>query len=598
MGKQLFFVLILNFLFFSGRAQNIYIKIKDRQIKPGTGENIVPVLKKIFEEHKGNQAMVLEFEPGRYDFRPMKNESDNITNGFEMVGKKNITIKGNGATFIFHGKMRPFLINHSSNVRLENLSIDWDRPWISQGELVKVDSNYLDLKIDSLQYPYKIHNEKLAFIGEGWQSSLTSPFQNLHSLYDKHTREILYRTRDNPLGNIFLGPAKLISKNTVRFYGKSSMLPPEGTFVTIYHGRYITPGIEITYSKDITLKNVTIYHALSHGILGEKSKHISIINSSISINRAKDRVFSIIADASHFVNCKGQILVDGCAHSGMGDDFINVHGQYSKVIKQEGSNSLWMEARGRAALRLADIGDQMYFIDSTSMQRLPKLARIKEIEPKMVEGKIIAYKVTFSKTLPERLPGSLYIENKTWSAALELKNCRILKNHRARGILVTTPRKVVIKNNYFRTAGAAILIEGDLNYWYESGGAKKTVIKNNVFQDCLTSGGEWGEAVIAITPSVIANSKPYHRNIYIRHNTFNHFDRAIIFARSVENLKFKNNQINRTNIFSPFSQHSTFTFDGCTRVDIGGNVMDTYFLEKKLTVRNMKPGSIRSDIKW
>ncbi|MFH1268636.1 MAG: hypothetical protein ABIK89_23165 [Planctomycetota bacterium] len=80
-------------------------------------------------------------------------------------------------------------------------------------------------------------------------------------------------------------------------------------------------------------------------------------------------------------------------------------------------------------------------------------------------------------------------------------------------ILLTTPEKTVIEKNYFRTAGTAILIEGDTSFWYESGANTDVVVRNNVFEDCLTSGGsgpgirgQWGNAIISITPSHLPQS--------------------------------------------------------------------------------------------
>ena len=52
---------------------------------------------------------------------------------------------------------------------------------------------------------------------------------------------------------------------------------------------------------------------------------------------------------------------------------------------------------------------------------------------------------------------------------------KVLRRHRARGILVTTPESAVIEKNLFSTAGTAILIEGDTDYWFESGAIRDLV---------------------------------------------------------------------------------------------------------------------------
>ena len=49
-------------------------------------------------------------------------------------------------------------------------------------------------------------------------------------------------------------------------------------------------------------------------------------------------------------------------------------------------------------------------------------------------------KITFTEPLPKNVKAGDFLENKTWTPNLEIKDSRILKNHRARGILVTTPK--------------------------------------------------------------------------------------------------------------------------------------------------------------
>lgn len=575
-------------------AQKIYLR--DWGIKPGSGENIGPLLRKIMDKYRNRSGIELIFEPGRYDFRPVLKENNEYnTNGLEIIGMRNFSVRGNGATFVYHGKMRPFLIKNSQGVNLEKFSIDWDRPLISQGEIVSITDDYLDLKIDTVQYPFTMDNGVLTFIGEGWKSQLSSAFHNLHTLYDRGRKEILYRTRDNPLGNIFFGKSEIKAPGIIRFYGHPAQQVPIGTYVTLYHGRYIMPGIEISHTKDTKIEDVTIYHALSHGILAERSENIALLRSSMTVNEQKGRVFSIVADASHFTNCKGKILVDGCNHSGMGDDFINVHGIYTRVLKRLNNKTIEVAASGRSSFRLGAIGDEFYFVDSLTMKR-DAYARLLKIDTIRKTRTITSYLLSFNRNIPESIDKGHYLENRTWTASLELKNCKILKKHRARGILVTTPKNVVIEKNYFNTAGAAILIEGDLNFWFESGANRRVTIKDNIFENCLSSGPEWGEAVITITPSIKRlGSSPYHENIRIENNLFKHFDSAILFARSVKNLSFKNNQLYKTAGYLPFSKHPAFYFDGCEAISIRNNKRANTFTAADVTIQNMPEKTLKTD---
>ncbi|HYW95739.1 MAG TPA: right-handed parallel beta-helix repeat-containing protein, partial [Bacteroidales bacterium] len=97
-----------------------------------------------------------------------------------------------------------------------------------------------------------------------------------------------------------------------------------------------------------------------------------------------------------------------------------------------------------------------------------------------------------------------------------------------------------------------ILISGDANFWYESGGVADVTIRNNTFEDCCT--GAKNQAVILIEP-IIKNpadqDHPYHKNITIERNTIKTFDRNLIRASSVENLVIKDNKFVQTHTFTP-----------------------------------------------
>ena len=323
-------------------------------------------------------------------------------------------------------------------------------------------------------------------------------------------------------------------------------------------------------------------------------------NASMMVNEKKGRVFSIIADASHFINCKGTITITNCAHTGQGDDFINVHGINSKITKVINNHTIEVNERGR----LNEPGDEVWFINKETVQR-GEVAIIESKESIFENGKFSGFRYTFTKPVLSKIKENDFVENKTWNAELVLKNCSILKKNRARGILVTTPEKVLIEDNYFRTAGTAILIEGDLDYWFESGANSNVNICNNTFEDCLTSGnrdesrGQWGDAVITITPSHKPQNdqeEPYHKNINIKNNLFKVFDAPLVRARSVRNFVFSKNQIEKTNTYQPYTwQKSAFMLDGCRDVVIKGNTIDKNYTTKEILVEHMKKNDIKTD---
>jgi hypothetical protein len=537
------------------------------------------------------EPVTIVFPKGQYDFwQDLSDARSRSTVGIPLDNVKNVVIDGDSSEFIFHGNMQIASISQSENIEMKNFTVDWDFPFIYEGRYVSSTDEYIELEFDKEQYRYIIEDDKFYLTGEGWKAIPTGYF----NLFDRDTKEILYGTHDGNNARLITGKAEEISPGIVRFYGKPNIKPPVGTYTAFMAGRYMTVGINISNSKDVYLKDFTIYHALSHAVVGSRSENITMDNANVKINEKKGRVTSIIADNSHFLNCKGLIKIINCAHTGAHDDFINVHGSFS-IVDSIIDNNIVITPRING-----EPGDEIWFVNPRHCQR-SEARVIKSVEHfDNRRGKI-----TFETPLPKEIVIGDYMENKTWTPELEIRNCRILKQHRARGILVTTPKRVVIEDNYFRTAGASILIEGDMTYWYESGANRDVTIRNNIFDNCMTSGcvtgsgGEWGQGIITITPSHLPQNdkdEPYHQNIKIENNIFRTFDVPLMHARSVRGLYFRNNEIIRTYAFEPHLwQQSSFLLDGCRDVFITGNKIHKEYAIRTIIAEHMKKSDIRTE---
>lgn len=574
----------------SGRAVRMRrIRVTDYGAVPDSGAAANGAFARALEACGGHDAVII-FPRGRYDFHPDPDSEQTIA--MALRGARNIVVDGGGSEFVFHGRMKVFHVEDCENVTLRNFSTDWDRPYISQGEFVAVTPQYVDLRIDRSQYPYVIEQGHIRFTGEGWSAGVVDSYMNI---YDKAMGTIAYRTRDCHTGNIFNGEAEQVAPDVVRFHG--SILEREvpvrpGQIITLYHGTYILTGIELCYSRNITLEDITLYHTLSNGVYGYRCENITLHRVSTTPRTEKGRVFSTVADASHFTCCRGRILIDGCAHAGQGDDFMNVRGTYSRIESFKDRRTALIDGRGWT------IGatDTLWVVDRETMRRDAELV------VRRINKRNGGYEVEFTDTVPAEVTEGMFLENKTWTPELVVRNCRFEKKNRARGMLVTTPRRVVIENNYFNTAGAAILIEGDLDHWFESGSHTDLTIRNNRFVNCCTSGcetgdrWEWGEAPITISPSFrpdSPDSPSYHRNITICDNTFECFDAPVLFARSVENLRFERNRLKPTFDYEPFLwQRSTLRLDGCRRVTVRDNRVAMDFPSRTIELHHMR----RSDL--
>ena len=578
---------------FAAEAERILVT--DFGAEPGSRKNTFAAVEAALracraKSDSGTVAVSLVFPKGQYHF--FNPEGRDRTFGIRVDGLKNFTIEGEGSEFIFHGTMGICTFNDCENIAVRNFSVDWEKPYIVQGNIVATTGDYVDIKFDTNEYPYEIAGGNLLFIGEGWKRKI----DGYTLLFDKDTKDMVYKTRDGAIGHadFFNRNPEDRGNGIIRFHGKPGYRAEPGTYIALWLGRYILVGFDLKQSKDVTLENIDLYHALSHGVVAFKTENITLRSVNYKTNDKKDRVFSLVADGYHLNTCKGLVRIENCSQEGMGDDFLNLHGMNVMIEERIDDTTVAVKTSDRgSASYVLGIGDEVWFIDGTTMQR-GQTNRIREIKEIRDGSTLRARHVIFEEKIPATIKAKDALENKTWNAELEMRDCKVLKRHRARGILVTTPKRAVIENNYFRTAGTAILIEGDVNYWYESGACNDLLIRNNVFEDCFSSGynGDWGHAVITIHPSFQPQSEDdeaYHRNIRIENNTFKTFDYPLLFARSVRGLHFTDNKIERTKSYEPFAVHkATYWLDGCREVLIENNSYGNDVLGKNIKTFHMK----------
>ena len=571
------------------------LRIVDFGARPDSGEDASEALRRAVDRiGKSRRPVVLLFEPGRYDFFAPQGQADRVHGLARPRGIRNLVIDGAGAEFVAHGRLSLLMAEACCGLTLRNFSLDWQRPYITQATIVGIGSDYLDLTIDRKRYPYRFEKGRIRFVGESWVRDVDP--EGYSSAYDPRSGAILYGTRDHPLSArnaIFRGPAREIAPDTVRFTGKVDRLLPPGTQLALYHGRYLATAITVVKCRDTRFEKIDLRHSPGMGIYGLRCENILLKEVCTTVNRAEGRRFSCVADAFHFTNCRGLIELDGCDCDGQGDDALNVHGVYVRVVGVS-KDRRRIELRGDRfpARRVFEAGDEIWPISRETVARGTR-NRIEHIEAKS-GGRIVA---VLEHPLGEEFGTGDYVENASWYADVRIHGCRFGRANRARGILLTSPGRVEVVGNRFTTAGTAILIEGDINYWFESGAIRDLEIRDNLFENCGTSasnngGNGWGEAVISITPSFRpsdAGSPAYHRNIRIRNNRIRTYDRPLIHARSVDSLQFVGNRIERTHDFpASASQRESFRLDGCRNVLVAGNEFAGY-AEPDFQLSHMKP---------
>ena len=326
-----------------------------------------------------------------------------------------------------------------------------------------------------------------------------------------------------------------------------------------------------------------MHYAEGMGLIAQMSENITLDGFSVRL-RGDDakRFFTTQADATHFSGCKGIIRSQNGLYEGMADDAINVHGTYLKVTKRVDDHTLqghYMHSQSWG-FKWGEPGDKIQFVESKKMElvgtHINEIKQIKAIDKPTNFG-AKEFEIVFANALPKQVTetGDYGIENLSWTPEVIFSD-NIVRNNRARGSLFSTPKKVICENNLFdHTHGTAILLCGDCNGWFETGACKDVLIRNNRFVNALTANYQFTNAVISIYPEIPNledQQKLFHSGIVIENNTFDMFDKPILYAKSTDGLIFRDNTIQYNTEFEPFHWNKhPFFFEKVNNILISNN---------------------------
>lgn len=595
--KRIIFNFCFAWLALSAFAGNKVIEMRSYGLVPDTRENLSSklqtALQDIRSQVKPGESVTLLFEAGRYDFHPegaavreyyiSNHDQDNPkTVGFPLEDWKGLTLDGQGADFVFHGRMLPLSLLRSENCTLRNFSIDFETPHIAQVKIVESGDN--GITFEPAAWVKCRINEKGFFesYGEGWSNAPQGGIA-----FEEQTKRLVYRTND------LWCPMEGVREVSPRMYHapqwKDARLLP-GTVVALRTWYRPAPGIFLSGNKDTRLLNVKVHYAEGMGLLAQLCENITLDGFGVCLRGDRDpRYFTTQADATHFSSCRGRIDSRNGLYEGMMDDAINVHGTYLKIKQRLDDHTLiaqYMHPQ-TYGFEWGVNGDEVQFVRSATMELVGGKNRVKEIRPvdkETVKG-AKEYRITFVSPLDADITDKegFGIENLSWCPEVYFTD-NVIRNNRARGSLFSTPLKTVVERNLFdHTSGAAILLCGDCNGWFETGACRDVQIRNNRFINALTNMFQFTEAVISIYPEIPGlehQTKYFHggegeSGVVIEDNYFETFDHPILFAKSIDGLVFRNNTIHRNTDYPAFHHNqSTYRFLRAKNVKIEKNRLE------------------------
>lgn len=554
-----------------------------KAIEGATGKDI----KLVFE--KGTYLFLADYAMDKYCF------ITNHGNGFKKIifsfeGFNSVEIDGNDSEFIFNGQVAPFQFDNCKKVDVKNFTIDWDIPFSFQGEVLEVNEKegWRDIKPFTDGFSWELKNGVIRF-----PNSNHFHFSELGSTlsFDKETKAVAHGAWDMSSRPRWV---EARPNGVLRIHEPLKKYPIVGS-ITHSKGpheqnRY-APAFQVTNSSNAVFNKVVVHHALGMGFLFERTSDISILKSGVYLREGTDRVVSSIADATHFANCKGEILIENCRFENMLDDGTNVHGTYVKVdeVIDEHTIRVGLGHFEQMGFEFAGVNDEVWFIHNPSPKRgsVNVVSKVTYVNDKFTE-------LTFKNKIPEQLVEGDILENKTWNPVFTMR-ANVIKNHRARNIIIKTPKKIVIEDNELSSMMSSILFRGETFFWYESGAVEDVLIRNNNFNYVAYSGAE--HAVMYVTPRLAKTfdvTETYDKNIRFENNTIRTFDSRIIIADRVDGLKITGNKIiqDKSQGKALYPDAPIFDLINCNNVEISNNtyegVTKNAILADEKSSRNLK----------
>ena len=446
---------------------------------------------------------------------------------FAIEDMENLTIDCGGSTFLLHGQMDFAIISRSKNITLRNAEIICLDTCNFQGKVIESSNECVKMALE--KHPTLHLNGN--YLSQKFFQEHMEVMRTLD--YVTETRELRRGTGDNNFGLPLMEIRKeFLDENTLCFYDVP-VAPPVGDTIVFAMSRRCNQGVLVSHSENVLLEDITIRTCWGIGFIVQKCTNITLRRCSVTPEDGN--CWSAGQDATHFVNCRGTVVIEDGVFENQLDDAVNLHGIYTLVEKSAGDcvmmRYMHFQARG---IDIYGVGDRIQIMDRESQQPLA-FATVADVEVLNAEKTMLR----LTDIEGEIKPGMI-AENLSDECDAYIRN-NVIRNNRARGMLIAAKGHIEITGNHFHSGGSAIQFESDPMHWFECGGTVDVVIADNFFDDCRH--GKWSRAVIDINRRrKNVDGFYYHDTIAVRNNRFTQTNVPCAACDNVKNFIFEGNE--------------------------------------------------------
>lgn len=401
-----------------------------------------------------------------------------------IKGARDMRIVADGVTVVATTANQAVRMQDCQNVEIRGLSIDYDPLPFTQGVIVAAgdDGTWMDVRIDAGYPAAKAENRRRAIVHD--------PVTGLVKANTWTRFGITVTPKED-------GLARISWPVTVRDTAAV------GDRISITQQIQSPHGFMVERCTECTLRNVTALASTSFGIFeshGGGNKYIGCaVRPGLPPQGATaTRLLSSNADGFHSKRAMRGPVVENCTLEGMGDDGIAINGEFVLVAAGSG-NKVIVSPQFQMPFAM---GDRLHGI---SREGLPTadativamtLIEMKEApDAKAIQLKYYpnlrlvedAFKKCYEVELDRPLPlseGYLAASPDRNGSGFVVRN-NVVRDTRARGILIKASYGVIESNRIEQIALAGIVLCPETKYWHEADYSTDVVIQKNTLRNVL-----------------------------------------------------------------------------------------------------------------
>lgn len=507
-----------------------------------TDENMTPVIYKILAELPEDCENIIEFEKGTYNFYRAGSINKMLYSSsrkacainviFDVIGKKNLTIDGNGSEFIFCDRVNPFYFLNCENITLKNINMEYAFLRYAYADILEMRDDGFLINIDENIFDYNINEDKnLEFIcGEDVISTKHKKISVQSIGTDIRSIVFLYvgdnEARRNPAARHINVDAIKQGNNVFMKYraDNENLLPfPENSTICLaYDNEREAHACFCEGCKNVTVENVSIYRNGGMGLVFDLCENVSINKYRLALKEGRREYFSSTADGIFVTNCSGDFSLKNSYIRDTYDDAINLHGYYLQVDEIISDTKVKLK-QGNGSHNIIPFlpGDTAYVSGGENLDYI-KTVLVKGVSFDEDRVSNIIFTLDSTEGLePDmlfenrgRMPRNVLIENNT------IINCPHMR--------LSGP-DMIIRNNNLNLTGGDIYIDDLATFWQESGAVENVEITGNTF-------GKSRNPNIVIGSCRPEASNHIHNKVILKGNTFKMPRDKAIMAKVVREL--------------------------------------------------------------